>query len=155
MELFLLRHADASTEAASDDARRLSEKGIVQAGRIARFCEAHVIVPALILASPVRRAHETAQIVNDVLRSELVTVRWLACGMRPETALEELRAYEKFERVMIVGHEPDFSVLIAHLLGLTSSENFHVRKGSLTHLTVGGLTPRGARLEFSIPTRLM
>jgi len=155
MELFLLRHADANTEASSDDARRLSEKGILQAGRVARFCEAHAIVPALILTSPVRRAHETAQIVNDVLRCELLNVRWLACGMRPEVGLEELRAYEKFERVMLVGHEPDFSCLIAHLLGLTSSENFHVRKGSLTHLTVGSLTPRGARLEFNIPARLM
>jgi phosphohistidine phosphatase len=155
MELFLLRHADATTEAASDDARRLSEKGVAQAGRVARFCEAHTLIPSVILTSPVRRAHETAQIINDALRRELLIARWLACGMRPEVACEELRVYEKFERVMIVGHEPDFSLLVAHLLGLTSSETIHIRKASLTRLTVASFVPRGGLLEFCIPARLM
>jgi phosphohistidine phosphatase SixA len=38
MDLFL-RHADADTEAMTDDARRLSDKGISQARKVAKFCE--------------------------------------------------------------------------------------------------------------------
>jgi phosphohistidine phosphatase len=155
MELFLLRHADADTEASSDDARRLSEKGIIQAQKVGRFCEAHQIEPQLVLSSPVRRAHETARIVCDLLRAELIPVRWLACGMHPETGLDQLKEYSEFERVMIVGHEPDFSMLVAHLTGLPDAERVHIRKASLTGLAVPLLVQGAARFEFSVPCRLM
>ena len=36
--------------------------------------------------------------------------------MHPQGALEELRAYRGQSSVLLVGHEPDFSELIAHLL---------------------------------------
>ena len=49
MHLYLLRHADADTVSLDDDERVLSEKGINQAQRVARFCEAHEIKPALML----------------------------------------------------------------------------------------------------------
>ena len=44
--------------------------------------------------------------------------------------------------------------LAAHLLG-TDHERIHVRKASLTLLDVASLRTGGARLEFSIPCRLM
>ena len=155
MQLFLLRHADANTEAASDAARRLSEKGIVQAKKVARFCEAHEVAPELILTSPVWRAHETANIVAEHLRAEFLIAPWLACGMRAERALEELQGHARFERVMLVGHEPDFSLLAAHLLGLPGEAQIHVRKASLIHLDLPMLRAGVARLEFLLPSRLM
>lgn len=155
MQIFLLRHADADTVAATDDARRLSDKGIDQARKVARFCKSHRFELPLILTSPVRRAQETATIVSEHLGSELLVQPWLACGMHPQTALDELAAFRSQESVMIVGHEPDFSQLCAHLLGLPSSVLVHIRKASLTHLDVATLRPGTARLEFSIPCRLM
>lgn len=155
MDLFLLRHADANTEAASDDARRLSEKGEAQAKKVARFIEAHELEPDLVLASPVRRAHETAKIVAGHLGAELITVRWAACGMDPETALDELRAYVKFDRVVLVGHEPDFSLLAALLLGLRDAAHLRIRKASLTFLELTAFAPGAARLQWSVPCRFM
>lgn len=155
MNLFLLRHADADTEARTDDARRLSEKGIAQAKKVARFCETHALTPELILASPILRADETAKIVATHLRAELLTAAWLACGMHPERALDELRGYDRFNRIMLVGHEPDFSHLAAHLLGLPSEALIHVRKASLLHFDLPMLHPGVARLESLVPSRLM
>lgn len=155
MQLFLLRHADADTKADTDDARRLSEKGLNQARKVARFCESHGLEVPMVLTSPVRRAHETATIVSEHLGSELFVQPWLACGMHPQTALDELTAFRSQESVMIVGHEPDFSQLCAHLLGLPSSVLVNIRKASLTLLDVATLRPGTARLEFSIPCRLM
>ena len=155
MQLFLLRHADADTIAATDDARRLSEKGLDQARKVASFCKSHGLETSMILTSPVRRAHETAMIVSEHLGAELLVQPWLACGMHPQTALDELAAFRSQVSVMIVGHEPDFSQLCAHLLGLPSSALIHIRKASLTHLDVATLRPGTARLEFSIPCRLM
>src|SRR5687767_9827069 len=117
MDLFLLRHANADTKADTDDERPLSEKGIAQSRKVARFCELHQLVPEMILTSPLRRARETAEIVVSHLRVELLVVPWLASGMEAETALNELKSYDRFARLMIVGHEPDFSELAAHLLG--------------------------------------
>src|SRR5688572_21595696 len=117
MDLFLLRHANADTKAANDDERPLSEKGIVQSRKVARFCDLHELVPEIVLSSPLRRARETAEIVVGHLRVELLIVPWLASGMAADNALAELHAYDRFARVMIVGHEPDFSELAAHLLG--------------------------------------
>jgi len=155
MDLFLLRHADADTEALTDEGRRLSDKGAMQARKVARFCEAHELKPDLIVSSTVRRAHETAQIVADTLRAELLTARWLACGMQAETALDELRALQKFQRVMLVGHEPDFSLFATHLLGFGDGSRLRIRKASLTHIELPAFAPGAGILQFSLPCRLM
>ena len=154
MELYLLRHADADTIAETDDARPISEKGEAQSRKVARFCEAHGLEGMRVLTSPLRRAHETADIVARHLGAELQVAPWLKCGMRPQMALEHLR--ERAEKaVMLVGHEPDFSALAAYLLGMPSGEQIEIRKASLTRLTVSALEMGGARLDFSVPCRLM
>jgi phosphohistidine phosphatase len=155
MHLLLLRHADADTVATNDDERRLSEKGIEQAGKVGRFCESNGIQISLILSSPVRRAHETARIVSEHLEAEVQVVPWLACGMHPHTALEELVAYRSHSSVMIVGHEPDFSQLIATLLAMPSNAQLHIRKASLTALELHSFRPGAGQLDYTIPCRLM
>lgn len=155
MDLFLLRHADANTEATTDDARKLSDKGESQARKVARFIGGNELEPDLILTSPVRRAHDTAKIVAEELGVELITVPWAACGMHPETAVEELRAYVKFDRVILVGHEPDFSLLATHLLGLRDPAQLRIRKASLTFIELTAFAPGAARLQWSVPCRFM
>ena len=155
MLLYLLRHADAETPAASDDARTLSEKGLGQARKVARFCEAHDMQLSLVLSSPIRRAHETAQIISATLRAELLIAPWLACGMHPQGALEELQAYRSQSSVLLVGHEPDFSQFAAHLLGLPTNNAIHIRKASLTLFELPVLRAGAATLLFSLPSKLM
>ncbi len=155
MLLYLLRHADAEAQAESDEARQLTRKGREQAHKVARFLEAHELHLSLVLSSPLRRAHETAQAVAGQMRAELLVVPWLACGMHPEAALEELKAYRSQTSVMLVGHEPDFSQLAAHLLGLPSNAQFHVRKASLSLIDLPVLRGSAGALEFSIPCKLM
>ena len=151
MELYILRHADADTEAATDSARTLSEKGEEQAREVAQFCRAHGIQPEVIFASPLIRAQQTAKPVAKELGIEVTTARWLACGARPETILAEIG---DARAVMLVGHEPDLGNLIAHLLGAASG-SIHVRKASLTHIELPLPRKGGGRLEFSIPVRMM
>ncbi|HEY2341878.1 MAG TPA: phosphohistidine phosphatase SixA [Chthoniobacteraceae bacterium] len=155
MRLYLLRHADAEPSAGSDEARRLTEKGREQAKKVARFMDAHELHLSLVLTSPIRRAHETAQAVIDQMRAEMIIAPWLACGMHPETAVQELEAYRSQTSIMLVGHEPDFSQLAAHLLALPSSTQIHVRKASLSLFELPVLHRGAATLEFSIPCKLM
>jgi len=155
MLIYLLRHADADTPAPSDDARPLSEKGLAQAEKVARFCEAHAMHLSLVLTSPLRRAHETAEIVSAKMRAEMLIAPWLASGMHPAAALTELGAYRSQGSVMLVGHEPDFSQFAAHLLGMPTNTGIHVRKASLTLIDIELLREGAGRLEFSLPCKLM
>ena len=154
MQLLLLRHADAETVAPSDEARPLSDKGRNQAKRLGRFCGEHDIRPEIILASPLLRTRETAKIVAMELGCEIVTESFLSSGATPPEIFDGLRGY-RFDRVMIVGHEPDFSHLAATLLGLPDSAALRIRKATLVGLEVETFRPGCARLEFFIPARLV
>src|SRR6266436_2757007 len=127
MLLYLLRHADAEMPAPSDDERPLSPKGIEQAKRVGKFCREMDIRLGLVLTSPLRRARQTAQYAAEPIGAEVIETPWVASGMTPHTAVEELSAYKAHEAVTLVGHEPDFSQLIAYLLGLASPTQVHVR----------------------------
>jgi len=155
MHLYILRHADADTEAPSDAERALSEKGEDQAARVARFCEKNGIKPAAILASPLRRAQQTGKLVAEKLGVELVTAPWLACGAKHATVLAELAGRRKLASVMLVGHEPDLSSLVTHLLGTDDNNVVLIRKASLTALELLAFRLGGGQLQFSIPAKLM
>jgi phosphohistidine phosphatase SixA len=102
------------------------------------------------------RARETADLfAAEIGGASVELAPFLACGMEPGRALRELKAWEKLASVMIIGHEPDFGLLVTQLLGVGDNGRIRVRKASLIALEVTALRPGGARLEFSIPARLM
>jgi len=155
MTIYLLRHAEAEALAASDSARRLTAKGVAQAERTGRFCRKHEIQPGIILSSPVTRALQTAEIVAGCLEgAELAVVPWAACGMSPTEALDELKAYDKFSTIMLVGHQPDLGCLAAALLGVGDEGSLHVRKSLLCAIKATPGLRRGG-LEFFIPVKFM
>ena len=155
MQLLLLRHADAVSSARTDDLRPLSDKGRQQARRVARFCKERGLQPDILLTSPFLRAEETAQIVAQELKCELVLSAFLAAGMMPSAAMEELRAYQRFECVLLVGHEPDLSALAGALLGAGNPGALRMRKAALAGLAVESPSPGGAYLEFLIPAKFL
>lgn len=155
MRVLFLRHAEAEDFAASDHARQLTAKGVQQAEKVAAFCLRAGCRPSALLSSPVVRARQTAAILADRLENLSVEhCAWLACGMRPETFLEEIRPYRQLEEIVVVGHEPDFGWTIASLIGCENGPAIHVRKASLTCVRLDK-DLGGAILEFSIPVRLM
>lgn len=155
MTIYFLRHADAEDFAESDYARKLTPKGIDQAERVAKFCKRHGIKPSVILTSPLVRARQTAEIIGKKTSVEPLVSDWLACGMKPETLLAQLDPLTDKSSIMLVGHEPDLSASISHLLGLPEPGNFPVRKASLTAVNAPWLDKGSGSLEFSIPPKLL
>jgi len=153
MQLLLLRHGKAEDcSPGGDFSRELEEKGHEQARHAARILAAADLVPDLVLSSPVIRAKQTAITFTGAAGMPgPIFLDWLACGMSPETALAELGHFPEFKRIMMVGHEPDFSRLISHCLG--GSAQTEVRKGSVTCLELHPPAPR-ATLRFLIPHKL-
>ena len=153
MKLIIMRHAKAEDiHPEGDHARRLTKKGHQQAERQARRLAGLNLLPGIILSSPLVRSRETAETfaASADIPGPMI-VNWLACGMRPGTAAEELAAYKEFGCVCIVGHEPDLSSLVAWLTGSTSS-SIEMKKASIAVLTVSPPSSH-AILEMLLPPR--
>jgi phosphohistidine phosphatase len=154
--LYLLRHAEAEPHSADDFSRKLTGKGEKQARKIGLFLAERDIKPDLILTSPVLRAKQTAALAAEELKGEAPTeVPWLTCGMNPVRALAELAGYAKLESLLVVGHEPDFSALVAHLLDLGSGASVHISKSSLTCIELSRPVAGSGILRFLIPVKLL
>jgi len=155
MDLLVLRHGKAEDlNPEGDFARVLVEKGRQQAEAVARVLERVGRLPQLVLTSPRVRARQTAERFCDVAGMEgPLSQRWLDCGMGAEDALRELLAFVDYERVMIVGHEPDLSDLVEFLLGCGAG-SVEVKKGAVVGLTVHPPSWR-ASLRFLVPPKLL
>lgn len=154
MDLILLRHGKAEDfHKDGDTARELVEKGREQARRAGKLLRRSKWRPEIVLTSPLVRARQTADEFCEAAGLPGAVIQgWLACGMDPERALGELAGFNEFERVAIVGHEPDFSSLVEWLLGV-SGGSVTVKKGALVCLTVHP-PARHATLRFLIPPKL-
>jgi phosphohistidine phosphatase len=151
MELYLLRHAHAGNpdDWTGDDAQRpLSAKGRRQAERLARFLQAIDVKLDAVVTSPKVRARETAEPVAAALDVRYVTDRRLA-GHLDVALLENVIEDAGGDRVMLVGHDPDFSDLAAALCG---ARELPLKKGALARLDVSRPLQHGqAVLRWLIP----
>jgi len=154
MDLILLRHGKAEDfNPGGDVARELVERGREQVRRAARLLKAAGKLPEIVLTSPLVRARQTAdEFCQTAGMPGAVIQGWLACGMTPETAMNELAGFREFGRVMIVGHEPDFSGFVEYALGVAGG-TVQFKKGAIAGLRINPPTRFGS-LRFLIPPKL-
>jgi phosphohistidine phosphatase len=121
-QLWLLRHADAEPHGSREDsARRLTERGEQQA----RVAGAALALMGLgfesVLFSPKVRARQTAEIAAEGWpaseQASLAVHEPLAGGFDARQALDLLAGMDADGRVLLVGHEPDLSSVVAELTG--------------------------------------
>lgn len=155
MTVLFLRHAHAEDERDGDFGRRLTPKGLQQSEKAGRFLLRNGLEPDVILASPVVRARQTAEIVGQVLGMPISIAEWLACGMKPSTVFEKTSALGDRPTVLLVGHEPDFSQAVSAWIGAARPDAIEIKKASLTALDVFLHAREGARLLYAVPPRLM
>lgn len=133
VELYLLRHAHAGNpdEWTGDDAERpLSAKGRRQAERLGRFLSERTFTTDVILTSPKTRAVQTAELVAAAIGARFETDHRLG-GLLDLDLLTALVTDARATRVMVVGHDPDFSDLCASLSG---AQDLPLKKGALARI---------------------
>lgn len=162
MELLLLRHGDAVDRAAwgdrRDEDRPLTDAGRAEARAAARALPALGAVPALILASPLLRAAQTAAVVAEVLalRDEVRRCPPLAPGGSPEAVLAALAAAGPPPSALLVGHTPDLGELAAWLVWGRAERPLPLRTGGLLRLTLPDPpAPATADLRWLLPPRVL
>lgn len=117
MRIYFLRHGEANwpTWQGPDSERPLTEKGIAEMQVVAQGI-GRLRLDAIVLTSPLRRAAQTAEILGRALGTAVAVEPRLAPGF----ALPQLRALieqHPGRDLLLVGHEPDFSDVIAAVTG--------------------------------------
>jgi phosphohistidine phosphatase len=126
MRVILVRHAEAVPEedAGSDRDRWLSMRGREMARGLARLLREQEIVPDGMVASPLPRAVQTAELLAGGLDylGPIESWRCLEPGAHPRVAATEIGG--RSGTVVIVGHEPSISALGAFLAGRPAFPSF-------------------------------
>lgn len=152
----VVRHGKAADTAPSgrDADRALTGPGIEEMERIAVALAATTPPLELVLASPFRRARQTADIVARALDDVPVhEAPALASGAAPEAMMEALTGYceESGGGIALVGHEPDLGHFISYALA-ASTRSFHqLRKGGACLLELPAMPRAGtATLDWAL-----
>lgn len=155
MRLYFLRHGQAGSReewTGPDEERPLTKRGIAETQLAARGVRWLDLGVDRVLSSPLVRAHQTAAITAQALKQEVTTTTALAPGCTLVALAETLAEHAPLSLtpaaadgappaprpsdglprgVMLVGHEPDFSILIGALIGRKGSASILVKKGAL------------------------
>jgi len=153
--LFVLRHAKSSWENPdwSDFERPLNSRGLDAARFIGSLIFERNLQPQLIVSSPAKRAKQTAVLVKEIAEvSKPVKFDERIYEASPLALFNLIREFdEKFESVLIVGHNPGFENLVRTLTGeAVSMPTAALAKINLTIENWHELEANSNELEFLI-----
>ncbi len=162
MQVLIVRHAPAEDReefqrrAGLDDSLRpLTAQGRAKMRKNAKgLC---MLLPRLelIATSPYQRALETGEILQQYYpKARRVETSLLEPEVRPEALCEWLKKQARYDRLALVGHEPDLSELAGWLLSGQVQSFAHFKKGAACLLEFEeDIGPASARLEWMLTPR--
>lgn len=138
MKIIFVRHAAAIDRCADiiEERRYLTPEGRDFCRKTARTILKKGVKPDLILTSPLLRAVQTADILAENLayRGPLMAVDELEPGFALHGLRQLLNRFQPVNELIVVGHEPDLSTVVAELLCL--DKGFKFKKGGALKLVI-------------------
>ncbi|WP_076537160.1 phosphohistidine phosphatase SixA [Shewanella sp. UCD-KL21] len=121
MQLFLMRHGEASFDAPSDRERMLSQVGRNQSNTMANWLTQKVNSVDLVLVSPYLRAQQTWQ---EVAKHLPEPNKWLVLdditpSGSPQIAVDAILAYAEHyhaQKVLVIAHMPILGYMVSELV---------------------------------------
>jgi phosphohistidine phosphatase len=136
MKLYFLRHGIADWpdwDPARDHERPLTKDGVKKMKEQAKTLADLDVKFDAVLSSPYTRAYQTADIVAGKLGMEVKTEPRLAPGFNRDKLQEIVASFGEEHALLLVGHEPSFSMVIAELSG---GGRVQMKKGALARVDV-------------------
>ena len=136
MRLYFLRHGIADWpdwDPVRDHERPLTKDGLKKMKEQARTLAGLGVKVDAILSSPYTRAYQTADIVAGKLGMEVKTEPLLAPGFNVDKLMEIVESFADDQALLLIGHEPNFSMVIAELIG---GGRVQLKKGALARVDV-------------------
>ncbi len=159
LELYLIRHGiaeDRGDEWPDDSKRPLTADGITKLRKEARGLIELDVTIEHIVASPLVRARQTADVFAETLKNKpaVTTTDALAPAGTPAAVEQEIAKHVRKGHVALVGHEPNLGELAAHFIGARAPLEF--RKGGICRIDFDVLPPkgRGSLVWFATPRML-
>jgi len=146
MLIYFLRHADAMP----DGERPLSSKGVKQSKRVGKALDELGVSVDRIYTSPLLRAKQTAEIVGESLGVQPEVTARLDSGADLDDVRGLLGDGGPDLKVMLVGHEPDFSTIVGALIG---SGRVEMKKAGIALVECGKPVMRGGLLKWLAPPK--
>jgi len=157
MILYFLRHglSGSREEWKGDDALRpLTKEGMKSMVKQAETLADLGLNLDLIITSPLARAFQTADIIADRLKKgdKLLQDERLGPGFSSDDLAKVLNDNAEAQNIMLVGHEPDFSLTIS---ALTGGGRMLLKKGGLARVDVTSTEPLQGELVWLLPPKVM
>jgi phosphohistidine phosphatase len=159
LELYLIRHglaAERGEEYPDDSKRPLTDEGITRLRKEAKALDALGVTIEHIIASPLTRTKQTADVFAETLKSKpsVSTSDSLAPAGAPTAVIQELTRHMRRGTLALVGHEPNIGELAARLIGARIPLAF--KKGAICRLDFEVFPPKGlGQLRWFITPRML
>ncbi len=146
LELYLIRHgvaAERGSDYPDDSKRPLTADGISRLRKEAKALAELDVDFDQIIASPLVRTKQTADIFAQALSSHptVVLSDALAPAGTPTAVFQELGKHMRRARIALVGHEPNLGELAARLIGARTPIEF--KKGAICRIDFEVFPPKG------------
>jgi len=158
VRLLIVRHAiavDAGAPGVPDADRPLTPAGAGKFRASARGLAALLDPPDVLLASPLLRARQTAEIAAAAWGKVTPRSTPALAGGGFEELAEVVDALRARKLVALVGHEPSLSALLARLLGTPQDARLAFKKGGAALVDVPDRLAGGGRLVWFLTPRLL
>lgn len=145
-EVYLIRHgiaAERGEEYPDDSKRPLTSRGIARLKEEAKALDKLEVVFDQIIASPLLRTRQTADVLSESMKSKppVTTADALAPAGTPAAVIQELGKHMRKGRLALVGHEPNLGELAGRLIGARAPIEF--KKGAVCRIDFEVLPPKG------------
>lgn len=156
MLLYFVRHGIAEDASAGtpDPARRLTSEGIRKMEREAAGMARLGVAVGTLLASPLVRARETAEIIAEALgiSDRLSISDELAGGFRLGALAQIVSDCDRARAIMLVGHEPTLSMVVGELIG---GGCVTFKKGAMAVVETGRVEHGAGVLRMLLPPSIL
>jgi phosphohistidine phosphatase len=159
LELYLIRHgiaAERGDDYPDDSKRPLTSSGIKRLQQEARGLNALEVSFDQIIASPLLRTKQTAEVIAAALKTRpaVATSDSLAPAGTPAAVFHELGRHMRKGRIALVGHEPNLGELAARLIGARVPLAF--KKGGICRIDFEVFPPKGVgQLRWFVPPGML
>lgn len=139
MNLYILRHASAGTRRANpklDVKRPIDKEGKQQCLLVGSYLSALNVQFDRVVSSPLKRALQTASLVsNETGYDGKIEI---SDALLPEASVvkfqELVRALQKYDNVLVVGHNPNLPVFFSSMVAPAGRVSIRLRKGAVARI---------------------
>jgi len=154
MNIYLIRHGEAeqTSDSKPHEERSLTAEGIEIIKTSLEIWEKFIYNFDIVLTSPLKRAKQTAQIIQNVFNAEFDVVEEISLlngGLSED--LVSIASSLNMDDVAMIGHQPDIGNHLSAMIG-TNLSNFRIQPGTIAKVSFSEKPKLGkGACEFVFP----